>query len=137
MSSTLFLEIREKHGLAYTVRGRIEREKNYSYYSIYVGTTKEALEKVKQMIIQGFKDVQKMTQKDLEDSKQRLIGIRRIATEESINILINSKSKSEACRKLGFSPNGTGIRKIDNLGLELKLDLSHFKDKGWYSPLSL
>jgi hypothetical protein len=56
-----------------------------------------------------------------------------MSTEEIINILINSKSKSEACRKLGFSPNGTGIRKIDNLGLELKLDLSHFKDKGWYN----
>jgi len=89
MSSKLFLEIREKHGLAYTVRGSIEREKNYSYYSIYVGTTKEALEKVKSMIIQGFKDVEKMTEKELLDSKQRLTGKRRVATEESINAMNN------------------------------------------------
>lgn len=87
MSSKLFLEIRENHGLAYTVRGSIEREKNYCYYSIYAGTTKEALEKVKSMIIQGIKDVEKMTEKELDESKQRLIGIRRVATEESLNAM--------------------------------------------------
>ncbi len=87
MSSKLFLEIRENHGLAYTVRGSIEREKNYSYYSIYAGTTKEALDKVKLMIIQGIKDVEKMSEKELEESKQRLIGIRRVATEESLNAM--------------------------------------------------
>ncbi len=85
MSSKLFLEIRENHGLAYTVRGSIEREKNYSYYSIYAGTTSEALDKVKSMILQGIKDVEKMTESELEESKQRLIGIRRVATEESLN----------------------------------------------------
>ena len=87
MSSKLFLEIREKHGLAYTVRGKIEIEKNYSYYSIYAGTTKEAVEKVKSMMIQGFMEVEKMTEKELEENKQRLIGIRKIATEESLNAM--------------------------------------------------
>jgi len=125
MSSTLFLEIREKHGLAYTVRGRIEREKNYSYYSIYVGTTKEALEKVKQMIIQGFKDVQKMTQKDLEDSKQRLIGIRRIATEESINAMNNlifeeiSTGRSEDYYKYDEKINAVTLEEVKSMAKEL------------------
>ncbi len=85
MSSKLWLEIREKHGLAYTIRGSIEREKNYSYYSIYVGTTREAIPKVKEMILKGIKDVQNMTSMELAESKQRLIGLRRVATEESIN----------------------------------------------------
>jgi len=89
MSSKLFLEIREKHGLAYTVRGKVEREKNYSYLSIYAGTTKEAVEKVKSLIIQGFKDVEKMTEKELAETKQRLIGIRKIASEESLNVMNN------------------------------------------------
>lgn len=87
LSSKLFLEIRENHGLAYTVRGSIEREKNYSYYSIYAGTTPEALEKVKNLVIEGFKNVEKMSDKELEESKQRLIGIRRVATEESLNAM--------------------------------------------------
>ncbi len=87
MSSKLFLEIREKLGLAYTVRGLIEKEKNYSYYSIYAGTTKEAVEKVKSLIIQGIKDVEKMTESELAESRQRLIGLRKISTEESINTM--------------------------------------------------
>ena len=87
MSAKLFLEIREKYGLAYTVRGSIEQEKNYSYYSIYAGTTKEAIPKVKELIIQGLKDVEKMTPQELLESKERLIGLRKVATEESINTM--------------------------------------------------
>jgi len=47
MSSRLFLEIREKRGLAYAVQSNIDSEKNYSVYRIYVGTMKEAIEEVK------------------------------------------------------------------------------------------
>ncbi len=87
MSSKLFLEIREKHGLAYTVRGNIEREKNFSLYSIYAGTTKEAVDKVKDMIIQGLREVEKISEKEVEESKERLIGLRKIASEESISVM--------------------------------------------------
>ena len=87
MSSKLWLEIREKHGLAYNVRGSIEREKNYSYFSIYAGTTKEAVSKVKDLIIKGIQDVEKMTEQELAEAKQRLTGLRRVATEESINTM--------------------------------------------------
>ncbi len=87
MSSKLSIEIRERRGLAYTVNGRIEREKNYSYYSIYAGTTKEDLQKVKELIIQGFKDINKMTEEELAESKERLVGLRKIAMEESINVM--------------------------------------------------
>ena len=86
-SGKLWLEIREKRGLAYTIRGSIEREKSYSYYSIYVGTMKEAIPKVREMIIQGVNDVEKMTAQELADAKQQLIGLRRVATEESINTM--------------------------------------------------
>lgn len=125
MSSKLFLEIREKHGLAYTVRGRIEREKNYSYYSIYTGTTKEAIEKVKSMILQGFKDVEKMTEKELEETKQRLIGIRKIATEESINAMTNliieeiSTGNSEDYYKYEEKINEIKLEDVKELAKEL------------------
>lgn len=87
MSSQLFLEIREKRGLAYAITGSIEAEKNYSYYAIYVGTTKEAIKEVKQLIIQGFKDVEKMTEKDLEETKDKIIGFRKVTSEESVNVM--------------------------------------------------
>ena len=88
MSSKLFLEIREKRGLAYAVKSSINMEKNYSYYSIYVGAEKKAIPEVKKLILEGFNNVIKnMTEKDLQEAKQRLIGLRKISSEESINVM--------------------------------------------------
>lgn len=87
MSSKLFLKIREEKGLAYSVKGDITTEKNYSYYTIYVGTTKEAVAEVKKIILDEFKLVSKMTQKDLDEAKERLIGLRKISMEESANVM--------------------------------------------------
>lgn len=87
MSSKLFLEIREKRGLAYAVKSSINTEKNYSYYAIYVGTTKEAVQEVQKLILQGFADVEKMTAKDLKEAKERLIGLKKVNSEESINVM--------------------------------------------------
>jgi predicted Zn-dependent peptidase len=87
MSSKLFLTIREERGLAYAVRSSISAEKNYSYYAIYVGTTKEALPQVKSLILQGFKDVEKMNEKDLKEAKERIIGLRKVSSEESASVM--------------------------------------------------
>ncbi len=133
MSSKLFLEIREKHGLAYTVRGSIEREKNFSLYSIYAGTTKEAVDKVKDMIIQGLKEVENISVKEIEDSKERLIGLRKIASEESISVmqkLIFSEIANE--KSEDFYDYESKIRKVSlgdikNLSKELLKNYSVVK----------
>jgi len=87
MSSKLFLEIREKRGLAYSVKSDIETEKNYSFYSIYAGTTKESIPEIEKIILEEFKKIENMNQKDLEESKERLIGLRKVSSEESINVM--------------------------------------------------
>lgn len=87
MSSKLFLEIREKRGLAYTVHGSLNTEKNYSYYSVYAGTRKEAVAEVKKLILKGFRDVEDMTPKELNEAKERLIGLRKVASEESSHVM--------------------------------------------------
>ncbi len=87
MSSKLFLEIREKRGLAYSVSGSYDAEKHYAYYAIYVGTTKPAIPEVKKLIIQGFKDIENMSPKDLEEAKERLIGLRKVSSEESVTTM--------------------------------------------------
>ena len=120
MSSKLFLKIREELGLAYTVRGIVEKEKNYSYYSIYAGTTKESVEKVKELIIQGVKEVSKMTDNDLIEARERLIGLRKVSTEESINTM----------QKLIFTEIGSGnAEEYYNFEIELKkIKLSDVKN---------
>ena len=87
MSSRLFLEIREKRGLAYAVKGSISTEKNYSYYSIYAGTTKQAIPEVKRLILQEFENVKDMTEKNIREAKDQLIGLRRLSKEDSSNVM--------------------------------------------------
>jgi len=87
MSSRLFLEIREKRGLAYVVRGSIEAERDYSYYLIYVGTTKEAVDEVKEIILDEFEKIKDMSEKDLEEAKERLVGLRKLSAEESSDVM--------------------------------------------------
>ena len=87
MSSRLFLKIREEKGLAYSVKSSISAEKNYSYYSIYIGTTKEAVPEVKKIILEELKNAKKMTEKDLQESKERVIGLKKVSSEESLNVM--------------------------------------------------
>jgi len=87
MSSRLFLEIREKRGLAYAVKSGIETEKNYAFFLIYVGTTKEAVPEVKDLIIKEFGSIDSMTDKDLAEAKQRLIGLHKVNSEESTDVM--------------------------------------------------
>ena len=87
MSSKLFLKIREEKGLAYTVKGDICSEKNYSHYLIYVGTKKEAIEEVEKDIVAEFNDIDKMNEKDLMEAKERLLGLRKLATEDSDGVM--------------------------------------------------
>lgn len=87
MSSRLFLEIREKRGLAYAVSSSIEAEKSYSFYAIYVGTTKEAIDEVKKIILDEFGKIKDMSEKDLEEAKERLIGLKKVSSEESVGVM--------------------------------------------------
>lgn len=98
MSSKLFLKIREEKGLAYSVNSSINTEKRSSYYSIYAGTTKEAVPEVKRLILEGFDEVKNMTQKDLDEAKDRLSGLRQIAKEDSSTVM-NELLFAELCGK--------------------------------------
>tara|TARA_Y100000310_G_scaffold284191_1_gene306819 strand:- start:62 stop:511 length:450 start_codon:yes stop_codon:yes gene_type:complete len=83
MSSRLFREIREKRGLAYAVKGFLEQDKNYGYEMIYVGTTKDKVKKVKELILQEIKKMQSLEKKDFDETKEQLIGLRKVASENS------------------------------------------------------
>lgn len=87
MSSKLFLKIREEKGLAYVVKSSINAEKNYSYYAIYVGTTKEAVPEVKKIILEEFTKVKEMNETDLKEAKERVIGLMHVEKEDSSRVM--------------------------------------------------
>ena len=84
MSSRLFSEIREKRNLAYAVKGGSEIGKDYSYNWIYVGTTKENLGQVKEIILNEFKKIsESLTENELNETKKQIIGNFKISLEDS------------------------------------------------------
>lgn len=86
MSSRLFEVIRERRGLAYQVSSYFDRGKDYGYYVIYVGTGKEKVEECKEIIINEWENL-KISKKDLEEAKKQLIGLRKVGSEESVNVV--------------------------------------------------
>lgn len=90
MSSILFSEIREKRNLAYSVKADIDSSKNYCYGLFYVGTNKENVEKVREIILEEFKKAsENLTEKDLEEVKTQIIGNHLLSMEESQDQMVN------------------------------------------------
>ncbi|MEK6914428.1 MAG: pitrilysin family protein [Nanoarchaeota archaeon] len=83
MSSRLFQEIREKRGLCYAIKSNLEQSKNYAYEFIYVGTTKDKIKEVKELVLIEIKKLSRLNQSDLNEAKERLIGLRKINKERS------------------------------------------------------
>ena len=90
MSSRLFDEIRSKRNLAYAVKGNTNINKDFAYNLIYVGTTKENVDKVKKIILDEFKKVsESFDEKELEQVKKQMVGNYQISMEDSQNQMVN------------------------------------------------
>ncbi len=90
MSSRLFSEIREKRNLAYSVKGDSNINRFFAYNLVYVGTTKKNVELVKKIMLEEFKKVaENLTEKELNQVKEQLIGNYHISMEDSQMQLIN------------------------------------------------
>jgi predicted Zn-dependent peptidase len=83
MSSRLFQEVREKRGLCYSVKSNLEQSKDYSYEIIYVGTTKDKIQEIKKIVLKEVKKLKDLKLSDLNEAKERLIGLREISKEKS------------------------------------------------------
>ena len=90
MSSRLFIEIREKRNLAYAIKGGSDINKNFAYNFIYVGTTKEKVKEVKNLIVKEFEKVSNsLDEKELGEIKNQLIGQWEIKMEDSQEQMVN------------------------------------------------
>jgi predicted Zn-dependent peptidase len=90
MSSRLFSEIREKRNLAYAVKGGSNVNKDFAYNFIYVGTTKENVDLVKKIILEEFEKVAEgLTEEELNQIKEQLIGNYQISMEDSQTQMVN------------------------------------------------
>jgi predicted Zn-dependent peptidase len=88
MSSRLFQEIREKRGLCYSIRSNLEQSRDYAYSMIYAGTTKDSVKLVKDLTLKEIKKIGDLKKSDLEEAKERLIGLRQIGKEKSESTMV-------------------------------------------------
>ena len=85
MSSWLFQEVREKRALAYQVKSNVELGRNYGYLAIYVGTHKDKIKEVEEIILRLIKKLRSIPKDDIEKAKQELIGYKQLKREDSLS----------------------------------------------------
>ena len=131
MSSRLFSEIREKRNLAYAIKGGADINKRFAFNFIYVGTTKENVEIVKDLILKEFEKVAENLEEDeLNQVKEQLIGQHQISLEDSQNQLVNllvSEIQGNAEDFYDFEKN------ISKVKLEDVKDLANIKDYSFFA----
>ena len=86
LSSRLFLELRDKKGLAYVVRSNYETHDKGAIFTVYIATEPQNIK----TSLEGFKvELDKIkndpiTEQELENAKNNLIGKRQFFTETNI-----------------------------------------------------
>jgi predicted Zn-dependent peptidase len=91
MSSRLNLEIREKHGIAYTIESNYTPLTDTGIFSIYFGTDSEKAEKAAKLIYKELKKLreQKFGVLQLQQAKQKFIGQIALAEENRMGLIIS------------------------------------------------
>ena len=85
MFGRLFVEVREKRGLCYTVFGQHSARKDYGSFTIYAGTTPERVHETHQVIVDIMQDpLKELTEQELQRAKNNLLS-QIVLSEESTN----------------------------------------------------
>lgn len=118
LSSRLFLELREKKGLAYTVRSTYEANEKCANLSIYIATEPKNID----ICLSGFKEeigkfkTIPVSEQELSNAKNNLIGKQQFVTET------NAQQANLLCyygiMKLGFDFQSVIIEKIKKVNVE-------------------
>ena len=84
-SGWMFDEIRNKRGLAYQVGVNNEHESDYGMFAVYTGLDKKNVEKAKEIILQQFRRLEKISKKDLEEAKTYIEGNHTLQMEDNFH----------------------------------------------------
>ena len=88
-SGWMFDEIRNKRGLAYQVGTMVEHEKDHGYFAVYCGLDKSKIIKAKNIILEQFSKINKLTEEELNESKTYLEGNYTLTMEDNFHAADN------------------------------------------------
>jgi predicted Zn-dependent peptidase len=91
MSSILNLQIREKHGIAYTIESGYSPLSDTGIFTLYFGTDKEKVNKAWSLIFKEFKKIKDnpLTELQLQKAKNKFIGQIALGEENRIGLIIS------------------------------------------------
>ena len=91
MSSRLFQNIREKHGLAYAVFTELNLYRDSGCMAVYAGTSQESLKRVVTMIIEEFRSLcnEPLPEEELRRAKDHLKGSLALSLESTSSRMSN------------------------------------------------
>ncbi len=118
LSSRLFMELREKQGLAYTVRSSFEAYVSGGHFYVYIATEPKNIKTA----LQGFKAEMKkimneyVSDEELQNTKNNAVGRRRFYKET--NLLEADLNGFYECLNLGCKFEDELINKIESLTKE-------------------
>jgi len=90
MSSRLNLEIREKHGIAYTIESNYTAYSDTGVFSVYFGTEADKMDKAYKLVLKEFKKLRdkKLSAVQLKQSKNKFIGQIALGEENRMALII-------------------------------------------------
>jgi len=90
MSSRLNLEIREKHGIAYTIESNYTAYSDTGIFSVYFGTESDKIDKAFKLVLKEFKKLRdkKLSPVQLKQSKNKFIGQIALGEENRTALII-------------------------------------------------
>jgi len=88
-SGWMFEEIRNKLGLAYQVGVQNELEDDYGTFAVFAGLDKKNIEKAKEIILQQFRKLEKISKNELEEAKTYIEGNYTLNMEDNFNAADN------------------------------------------------
>lgn len=91
MSSILNLQLREKHGIAYSIESGFSPLSDTGIFTVYFGTDKEKVDKALSLINKEFKKLRDhpLTDIQLKKAKQKFIGQIALGEENRIGLIIS------------------------------------------------
>ena len=84
-SGWMFDEIRNKRGLAYQVGINNEAESDYGMFAVYAGLDKKNIEKAKEIMLQQFRRLEKISSNDLHEAKTYIEGNHTLEMEDNFH----------------------------------------------------
>lgn len=115
MSSRLNLEVREKHGICYTIESNYNPFSDTGIFSVYLGTDAEKVDKSLKLVWKELKKLreQQLSVTLLHQAKQRFKGMIALAEESRISVIIAMSKSLLDYGKIDSLPEI--FRKIDAL----------------------